>query len=117
MTSVLLVRGCDGTFKSFAAHGHAGFAAKGKDIVCAAETLLLRTAIQVLESTEGIEVFVDKSRRGHLSVKVEVKDKDCCLEKLRCVADFVGQGIKSLSQEYPRLVCLEEMIDGSDKSD
>ncbi len=111
MTSVLLVCGGDGGFKSCTADGHAGFAAKGKDIVCSAETLLLRTAIQVLESTKDIEVLVDASRRGYLSFSARCVEGDDNLERLRCVADFIRDGIMSLSSEYPRLVRLDEKIE------
>lgn len=114
MTSVLLICGGDGCFKSCTAEGHAGFAAKGKDIVCASETLLLRTAVQVLESVEGIEVLIDSSRRGFLSFSVRQmvsfeNDPDL-LERLRCIADFIRTGIKSLSEEYPALVRLTEKL-------
>lgn len=111
MTSVLLVCGGDGSIKSCTASGHAGFAAKGKDIVCAAETLLLRTALQVLESIDGIEVFVDASRRGFLSFSVKAGYDESNVERLSCVADFIRTGIKSLSEEYPRLVRLIEKVE------
>ena len=116
MTSVLLIRGVDGCFKSCTAEGHAGFAPRGKDIVCAAETLLLRTAVQVLESIDGIDLSVDSSRRGFLSFSVNNLDSDvvagngASVERLRCAADFIGTGIQSLSEEYPDLVRLTERL-------
>ncbi|MDE5614650.1 MAG: ribosomal-processing cysteine protease Prp, partial [Treponemataceae bacterium] len=56
MTTVTLVCGKDGAFRSCEAAGHAGFAAKGSDIVCAAVTILLRTAADVLSGMDGVVI-------------------------------------------------------------
>ena len=112
MTKVLLVCGTDGCFKSCSAKGHAFFAAKGGDIVCSAETLLLRTAISVLENTKGLKLGCDASERGSLAFKVEVESHSAELaERLRCTADFIRDGISSLSKEYPGCVLLKEIIE------
>ena len=78
MIEVLLVCGKDGAFKSCNASGHAGFAAKGKDIVCAAVTELLRTAVQVLQKTEGM----------------------CPLAKILFIADKIEPGRPQSTKEY-----------------
>ena len=112
MTTVLLVCGSDGCFKSCSAKGHAFFAARGRDIVCAAETHLLRTALSVLEKTKGIRLSCDASERGSLAFDVEVEGHSAELaERLRCTADFIREGISSLSQEYPGCVLLKEIIE------
>lgn len=112
MTTVLLVCGSDGCFKSCSAKGHAFFTARGRDIVCAAETHLLRTALSVLEKTKGIRLSCDASERGSLAFGVEVEGHSAELaERLRCTADFIREGISSLSQEYPGCVLLKEIIE------
>lgn len=112
MTKVLLVCGTDGCFKSCSAKGHAFFAARGRDIVCSAETLLLRTAISVLEKTGGIKLSCDASERGSLAFSVEVQGHSAELaERLRCTADFIRDGISSLSEEYPGCLLLKEIIE------
>ena len=113
MTEVLLVCSKDGCFKSVSATGHAGFASKGKDIVCAAESMLLRTAMEVLEQTENVALESDASERGKLFFSAECKDssKDAAKERLVCVADFIRQGIQDLSREYPGHVLLRQMTE------
>jgi len=112
MTNVLLVCGRDGCFKSCSAKGHAFFAAKGRDIVCSAQTLLLRTALSLLERTKGIKFSCDASERGSLAFGVEVVSNSAELaERLRCTADFIREGISSLSREYPGCVLLKEIIE------
>lgn len=98
-----------GCFKSLEASGHAGFSSRGRDIVCAAETSILRTALQVLEQTEGILLNKNDASRGTLAFSVEVKSSSEKLEeRLKCTADFVRAGIKSLAEEYPEHVLLRE---------
>jgi len=104
---VLLVCGKDGSFKSCTASGHAEFAVKGKDIVCAAVSSLLRTAIQVLE--KSIVVKTETPSRGNLAFCVEDLSQSCNKERLVCTADFIRSGIKSLSEEYPMNVQLREL--------
>ncbi len=114
MTDVLLVCNKFGMFKSVKAKGHASYSSKGNDIVCAAITILLRTAIDVLEKTEGISLSIDSSSRGNLAFCVEDAKENTLNEVLKsrliCVGDFLRQGIKSLAQEFPKNVQLREAI-------
>lgn len=109
MTEVLLVCGKKGEIRSLSAKGHAGFARKGKDVVCAAESVLVRTAIQVLEGTEGIRLRTDAASRGSLAFSVETQAGFCNEDRLICTADFLREGFATLSQEYPKFVQLREL--------
>ncbi|MBQ3686796.1 MAG: ribosomal-processing cysteine protease Prp, partial [Treponema sp.] len=99
----------DGCLKEVSARGHAGFGKKGQDIVCAAESFLLRTAIAVLESSPGCLILAkDASRRGELFFRVV--ERGCVsVDRLRCVADFIRDGMQSLSEEYPECICFREL--------
>ncbi|MCH5294704.1 MAG: ribosomal-processing cysteine protease Prp [Treponema sp.] len=108
MTRVCLVCDSCGRFRRVSAEGHAGFAAKGKDIVCAAETSLLRTALAFLENTGGILVRTGQSGRGSLSFSAEHGTEPleaAVSERLRAGADFLRIGLGDLAHEYPR--CIE----------
>lgn len=112
MIEVLLVCSSEGCIKSCKASGHASFAAKGKDIVCAAVSSLLRTAIQVLEKTGGITVITETPSRGNLAFCVEEKDLSAeTTEWLKCTAEFIRSGISSVSEEYPDNVRLRELTE------
>ena len=110
MTEILLVCSKEGCFRACNASGHAGFAAKGKDIVCASETTILRTALEILEKTDNITVKADAPSRGRLAFSVE-EGESLYRERLICVADFIRYGIKALSDEYPDNIHLREIID------
>ena len=111
MIEVLLVCGKDGAFKSCTASGHAEFAVKGKDIVCAAVTELLRTAVQVLEKTDSAMVKTETPSRGKLAFSVEDYGGPEQTERLKCTADFIKLGIENLAQEYPTNVQLRELTE------
>ncbi|MCR5621699.1 MAG: ribosomal-processing cysteine protease Prp [Treponema sp.] len=108
MTQVFLACSGDGSFQELRASGHADFAKKGHDIVCAAESFLLRTAVQVLESDgSGLVLETDAPRRGELSFRV-ASPGTASRERLVCVADFIRNGMQSLSDEYPGCVSFRE---------
>lgn len=109
MTTVTLVCGKDGAFRSCEAAGHAGFAAKGSDIVCAAVTILLRTAADVLLGMDGVTVRADTAGRGELAFAV-VRAAAEKTERLVCTADFLERGLRSLQSEYPQFVRLQKIV-------
>lgn len=118
MTKILLTRNSKGITCN--AKGHASFARKGKDIVCAAVSILFRTAIQVLQETNGITITSNVLNRGALDFCALIKDKieiahnvedsialktaECRLE---CVCDFLKDGFLSLAKEFPNNVFFE----------
>lgn len=110
MIEVLLECKEDGSISSLSAKGHAQFARKGKDIVCAAVSSLLRTTAKVLEETSGIELIKTSfNERGNLAFSVLRKDCSGDLtERLKCVSDFVREGISLIEDEYPEHVILRE---------
>ncbi len=109
MTEVTLVQSKAGVFEAFYAEGHAGFAAIGSDIVCAAVTVLLRTALQLLSDTDGVSIQADVAETGKLSVLVTHAEPSM-EQRLVCIADFVRTGISALESEYPQHVALREQI-------
>ncbi|MBQ0052349.1 MAG: ribosomal-processing cysteine protease Prp [Treponema sp.] len=111
MTTITLSCGKNGVLKNCKANGHAGFSKKGTDIVCAAVTVLLRTAMEVLSHTENVSLIADASARGNLAFSVEVNGESLETEaRLKCTADFIRDGIKRISTEYPENVSFQETV-------
>ena len=105
MIQVLLVRSKDGLLQSCSAQGHAGFAAKGKDIVCAAVTSLLRTVLAMLEKKTSIVLDENSSDRGFLAFSV----KGFCSDDeslLRYSFGFLHEGLSLIAQDYPKCIKL-----------
>jgi uncharacterized protein YsxB (DUF464 family) len=72
MIQVTLTRKKDGF--TCRAEGHAGFAEPGKDIVCAAATILLRTTAETLAKTPGLRVTPLDVAPGLLAFEVHPQD-------------------------------------------
>ena len=111
MTKVLLVCRADGGFVSCRASGHASFAKKGSDIVCAAVSVVLRTVMELLEQTEGVVLRSDTSTRGLLDFRVASSDASAA-GRLKCAADFIRIAFSSLAREYPSNVAFREQRQG-----
>ncbi|MCR5613076.1 ribosomal-processing cysteine protease Prp [Treponema sp.] len=107
MTEVLLVKAKNGNFLKCNASGHAGFAPKGKDIVCSAVTILMRTAMQVLSETGGIKLETDTSLRGFLSFCAVIDSGNADQSRINTIGDFLETGFKSLSEEFPNNLTFE----------
>ena len=104
MISVLLVKGrfslrCE-------AEGHALFDKKGRDIVCAAATVLLRTAAQTLSQRPGISFTGEAPHPGRIAFEARA-DQDSAKTELKFAADFLQKGFEGLAKEFPQNIKLE----------
>ena len=110
MIRILLVRSKDGLLQSCSAEGHAGFAKKGKDIVCASVSNLLRTVVMLLEKEEAVELEEKSSGRGSLafSVKNYSSDENSSNESLlKYSFEILNLGIGQIQKEFPDCVSLQ----------
>jgi uncharacterized protein YsxB (DUF464 family) len=89
----------EGRVLGFEAAGHAESAARGYDIVCAAFTVLARTAYGALKALPGIDVRGQAAEPGSLSF--EVLSPAASVERAAGIADFLVRGMGDLAREYP----------------
>jgi uncharacterized protein YsxB (DUF464 family) len=94
---LVLERG--GLLKSCRVRGHAGAGKRGYDIVCAAVSVLMRTAVRVLSAREGITVRSGAPERGGLWLEVEGTAEGG--EFLAAAGAFLSEGLLSVSGEFP----------------
>lgn len=82
------------------AEGHAESGRKGSSIVCAAVTVLLRTAARTIGGRTGIASTAGAAGPGDLGFRVD----RCEAESepwLSGVTDFLLQGLRDVAAEYP----------------
>jgi len=89
-----------GILKSCRASGHSGAGKTGADIVCAAVTVLLRTALSVLSNREGISIKGSAPIPGELRLEADYKAEG--KDFLFATGVFLIDGLKSVAQEYPK---------------
>lgn len=108
MIRVELVLDSGGALVSASAQGHAHHSSPGTDIVCAAVSVLMRTAPAVLEES-GVSLRVETAGRGTLSMTV-VACRQADYPLLRYTARFLQRGFGPLTAEYPDSVGVHEKI-------
>jgi uncharacterized protein len=86
--------------KACKADGHAGAGKAGSDIVCAAVSVLFRTAISVLSGRDGITIRFGAPEKGQLWLEADYKAEG--KDFLSATGVFLIEGLKSVSQEYPK---------------
>ena len=87
----------EGVIKGFQIQGHAGYACRGKDIVCAAVSSLVLTTVNSLEK------FTDDEKRILVTEDkaiVIVRFKDAPGHDAKLLIDNMAEGLKSISEEY-----------------
>ena len=93
--------------------GHAGFAPKGQDIVCAAASMLMETLVYVLAGSEEAECCAYNEPTGpRVSVKLKGSLDPADLNAM----DFTKTGFSLLAEKYPANVRFEDKSkDGQEK--
>ena len=88
----------NGILRSCKASGHAGAGKTGSDIVCAAVSVLMRTAVRVLSNRKGVTVRYEVPEPGLLFLEA---DYTSGRDFLSAVGVFLIEGIASVVEEYP----------------
>ena len=92
-----------GEIVSLVCRGHAGYAEEGRDIVCAAVSVLAFTCANALESVAGVQAKVEE-KDGFLSIFLpENAGHDA-----QTVMNTVLQGFRDLCDAYPMYLQLKE---------
>jgi uncharacterized protein YsxB (DUF464 family) len=90
----------DGTLIACKAAGHAGAGKSGTDIVCAAVSVLMRTALSVLSNREGITVNGGAPEKGQMWLEAGYTKEG--KDFLFAAGVFLIEGLRSVAQEFPQ---------------
>lgn len=111
MVEVRLGQSKNGCLHYCSSSGHALFAKKGSDIVCAAITTLLRTVLLVLQEEKNLEIEVLPLKRGELSFKINNADNKDFLNILQFAYIFLKKGLESIENDYPKHLRIDFFIE------
>ncbi len=95
----------DGLLLEFEAEGHAGVGDRGFDIVCAAFTVLARTAYDALSRLPGARVEGAAPEPGSLDFRVESMPGQA-RERAIGMSAYLLEGLRGLEREFPDAVGL-----------
>jgi len=99
-----------GALLGFAVSGHAGSAPKGEDLVCAAVTVLFRTAARLLQLQPDIRIRGNASENGRMELRIEELPA-AKRQWLAGLSDFLIRGSRDLQEENPKAIALS-VIEG-----
>ena len=88
-----------GLLKSCSIEGHAGAGSLGDDVVCAAVSILARTALRTLSQAEGVAVSAEAPERGVFGFVLEKAPPGDAFSI--GVTAFLAEGLSSVSRDYP----------------
>ena len=99
MTTVTLIYS-EGNLTGFMCKGHAGYAKAGKDIICAAVSVLSTTCANALESVAGVtpDIAVDD---GYMKVKLP---DGCDNHDAMVILRTFEQGVRDIEASYPKYI-------------
>jgi hypothetical protein len=107
MIRAVVNRASSGDIIGFEVSGHSGYAEAGKDIVCAAVSAIVQTAILGLTDVVGIEVVYDQ-RPGEVRCSVPEGLSQGLREKANIVLETMLCGLKSIQEGYGTYIKVEE---------
>ena len=112
MIKIEIFRDRNNYIKKYTIFGHANFDVHGRDIVCAAISVLSQTALLSLVEVcglkeESIEYTID-DKTGFLDVNLPRNIENGILEKTQIVLNTLVVGINSVIESYPKYVTLQD---------
>ena len=106
MISAILYQGKEG-YTACRITGHSGQAEAGRDIVCAAVSILGCTCVNALESVCGIVPVITENDAGVLEFQLpELEPEDNA--KAQILMGALKQGLSDLTEAYPQHVRITE---------
>ena len=104
MISAILYQGKDG-LTACRITGHSGSAEAGRDIVCAAVSILGCTCVNAMESVCGLVPLITENEDGVLAFRLpEMTPEENA--KAQILMGALKQGLTDLAESYPRNVKL-----------
>ena len=99
-----------GALQGFTVSGHAGGGPSGEDIVCAAVSVLFRTAARLLELQPDIRIRGGARESG--SMELQIEELPASRRRwLAGLSDFLLRGSRDLQEENPQVIVLS-VIEG-----
>lgn len=112
MIKLIFHRDDQGNIDGFIVKGHAAFAPRGKDIVCAAVSALTQTAVMGIEKVVGIKPKVIRSARGYLKCRLPGELTAAQLRDAHLLLKVMAMGLEETARNYPQYI---KIVDGGER--
>lgn len=102
MIFVEIRQGDKGRITSFTMSGHADFAKKGQDIVCAGASTVAFGTINAVEELTGITPVIEKKESGFLSCTIPEELPAEASEKIQLLLEGMVISLQTIELEYKK---------------
>jgi uncharacterized protein YsxB (DUF464 family) len=106
MIKANIIRDHNGLIWEFTIKGHSGFAAKGKDIVCAAVSAVAYTAAGALAELAGVSDYTEKDGFMKCSIPPGISAEN--RTKADIILETLAIGLKQIEEAYKEYVVVVE---------
>ncbi|TYP73845.1 ribosomal-processing cysteine protease Prp [Paenibacillus methanolicus] len=100
----------DNRIVSFAISGHADYAKRGKDIICAGVSTVSVGTVNAIEELTGVELPASM-RSGWLQSEIPLQADDTVNERIQLLLESMRVMLASIAVSYGKYVEVRELID------
>ncbi|NNU83136.1 ribosomal-processing cysteine protease Prp [Geobacillus sp. BMUD] len=100
MIRVTIEREADGRIRAFTMEGHAHFAKRGKDIVCAGASAVSFGTINAIEALLGVRPHVSLGKDGGYLRCELPKLEEAAAEKVQLLLEAMVVSLKTIERDY-----------------
>ncbi|MBS4199803.1 ribosomal-processing cysteine protease Prp [Bacillus sp. FJAT-49732] len=90
----------DGKIRSFTMDGHADFADKGKDIVCAGASAVAFGSVNAIIALTGIEPEIEQSETGFLKCSFHTESTDESFNQVQLLLEGMIISLQTIERDY-----------------
>ena len=104
MIHVQIKQTSDGTISSFKMSGHADFAEKGQDIVCAGASAVSFGSINAIMELTGVKPLIKQSDGGYLECKIPDQLPSSSADKVQLLLQSMVVSLQTIEQDYGKYI-------------
>jgi len=105
MIRITIEREADGRIRAFTMDGHAEFAKRGQDIVCAGASAVSFGTINAIEALAGVRLHVSLgSDGGYLRCELPELEEAATAEKVQLLLEAMVVSLKTIERDYGKFI-------------
>ncbi|QOS80793.1 ribosomal-processing cysteine protease Prp [Paenibacillus sp. JNUCC31] len=108
MIIVEIFRNDDGSIDRFSIKGHANFAKRGEDIVCAGVSAVTVGTVNSIEALTGVEMDA-KMKNGFLSASLPVLVRDETWSQVQLLLESMVVMLTDIAESYGKYIQIEQV--------
>lgn len=102
MVHVQIERTSDGKISSFTMKGHANFAKRGQDIVCAGASAVAFGSVNAVMALTGIKPVIEQSDGGYLKCTLPDSITEVSSEKVQLLLEGMIVALQTIERDYQK---------------